>query len=383
MTPNQYFDLLVRDLPDTLPPGAGQSVEEALQNAQRLMTADPEVGPDLQVYLGDSYLTPRRQCRAILVNMATAAIGAAWNGPQAVYDAARVQEGDFDPSALGTERLAAASVFPLVRAAYPQLLAPHVALVQPVDRPTRMGGDGDSPRFGAPAFYLERLLAQEGAFGFAGTVGMTRLRRSMLPLTDLSLSILSSREGERDLKEYHGANAAQEILCAVSREAALELNLSVLSLLLESAGGGNHLLECPGVERPYAATVAVGAADQRLFAQCHGTATHLFAGPAAFDRLFGKQRSSSETLAGLTSFEAEGCSNYRVALWGHERANTVLLVRARPWDFEAPIAYLPHLWTIGSETLGAGEQATVRRVVRHQAALAVVEPAYCVRVDLE
>lgn len=377
--PREYLEYLCSAVPHE-PTAKGMTLKQGLGEFERMLAGqDPETRDDFRAYGVSDVITPRWQLLSILQNMAMYH-GPSWDGPQAVADAVRLQNGLITPVELSAPRVAAAWAFPLVVRTYSQLLLPHVAVCRPVDVPTKAKK--------VPAWYLQvgrELQERRDAGDRSSSLISLRIAKSYLPLVTRSLFASHSPE-ELEGRYFTPREVQQELIANVAREVAFELNLEALNQLLASARGVEETTVWHAAAKDRVRHRFEAAANG-LFTGCHGHFTHLFAGPAAWLKLVdaGLLRALSnpppnaEQILGLSetafTIDSHPAATYLVNLWGKTDLNTLLLVRARPHVLEAPLAYCPHRFEVTEHPAGH-RFASI-------AALDVVEPALAVRAELD
>lgn len=391
-TPREVIDFLVRDLPDEAPPNA--FLKQHRDDDGNLVSPD------------DWVKTPRRQCRKILQNIAEFIDHKHFDGQASLlgywamiqgYGHRRAQdwmdqacEDGCTTVAAGGAPMSAPFIFPLVRAVFPQLIAPEIASVQPMDR-----SDGR-------IFYLNALRIVTG-MNVVDQAGETltnrqfmnnsdsfsssyadraaecdeavkiqlRLASTNVTATNKAVTTCSTIEELQDLRSYHGLDINSELMAYASREIALEWNLTILNEMAAGATAGTLTF---GTTAPSGYTQKewdeylgryVGAASNRIFRKRMGEATHLIAGPAAWEKLAAAFRVGTSGMSPnpemfpglvLTPFMSGAAMNikcYKTAFWNGVNENLILLLRrgvdwsdtAYVWapyiDYVSPILILP------------------------------------------
>jgi len=380
VTPWQYLEnlcLIASDEPTT----PSVSLKQAEQSLLDCVRFDETTWLDAQAYGFENILTPRCQLQRILKNTAMH-VDANWNGQEAIHDACRLFENSISPEELGSERVARASVFPMVAQAYSMCILPEIALCRPHDRPASV-----SPKKGKlPVWHRQVRRVEE----FSNALQL-RIAKTWIEAQRLQLHATFSKEELQDRRLCEGLDVGVELVAAMAREAALELNLLALRKLLAAAP------VVFGEERTFGPALVQDRVSNLLnqaFAQGYGNPTHLIVGPKALLKLGAADLltpiNPEERLPKPDRFAGVTVTSFRLKhtdptlklwvsnLWSDARPDALLLVRCLPHNLEGPLAYCPYRW---GAHLESGD--LIRSQVTHEGALDVVEPAYAVQTRLE
>lgn len=396
-TPGELLDLLVADLPDTMP---SNGLEHFLQK-------DENGNPIVPGH----FRTPRRQCRQILENMARYK-GPDWDGPNAImaltrlaqgYDPYRVQEDFLNQSltdgstavSAGGAPQSAIFIFPLVRRVFPQLIATELASVQPMDRPNgsifylsayRVTPGVDQLDESSATVSNRTRIDRSDSFsdsyandpGEGNTANLIQLRLASISVTAQNKKLYAqwTIEEMQDLRSYHGLDAALELVGNLSREIALEWNQIVLKELLNGATGSNRNFGTTAPsgytqkEWDESITRYIDAASNDIFKKRHGDITHIIAGPDAWVKLSAAFRVGTDPRSGPEPEQYAGVTltpwmpatmpnvkTYKTSFWAGVHTNTVMVIRrgqdwsdtAYVWapymDYVSPTLTLPDVFT--------------------------------------
>jgi hypothetical protein len=357
-TPRQMIEHLVSGLSDAMP--GAPMLEKAAHQAVLPTHLGVSIQQDCAAYgLLERSLTPRDQARAVLSAMASS-LFPFWDGYTALKDRAQLERGEVLPHELPLDRLMAAHAFSLAAAVHPLLIAPWVGVVQPADR---FSGEGADRRVAAVHLRItDRSL--EG-------IDLHAVRTSLPLLGNRFAMRFAMASCRTDLAGRSDAEIAALTLLESATTVARELNRVTLSGLVANAS----VAESPE------------SAETLLFRQAYGVPTMRFMGPTAAKLIFagGEQQALSEPFPGLTRISDMLTETFVVEDWVETFPRTVLLVRARPWELEAPLAYLPWLWTVKTEQVGptGTDEELIQHTIHHYAAMQVVESRLLARVDLK
>jgi cation transport regulator len=397
-TPRQMIDFLVKDVDDTV-----------LYDPQSFIRQDDETGAP--VHAPDSVKTRRRQLRQILLNIAQHQDDN-WNGPAALtafvrlyqgYDPIQVKDAWMDQAcadcttsvAAGGAPSSALFIFPLVRAVYPQLIAPEIASIQPMDRPDgrifflnafrcpvpgmdvvdQSGATISNRMFMDRSSSFSSSFADRAAECDEAAKIQLRLASVSVTATTKALTSINTIEELQDLRAYHGLDVNTELMSALSREIALEWNLTVLN---EMVAGATASARFYGTNAPTGYTQKewaeylpryIDAVSMDIFSKRHGNATHVIAGPQAILRLGAAYRQpvqptgvNPQVYPGLavTPWLAGTSADikvYQTSFWTGVNQNTILVIRrGADWsdtgyvfapyiDYIAPLLTLPDTFT--------------------------------------
>lgn len=242
---NELFDRLVRDLPDAYP------------------------GMEQTTKAPSHFQSPRQACKRIMINIAKESQGN-FNGraaamallaleqkrPEAAKDILFQDFSSDSTIANGNAEndgapLSAPLIFPLVRRVYAMLILNRIAAIQPMDRPqgkifyidhfrTADPTEGNEKRIdlNTSANPFHPTYAVNNTEGSAAEIIRMRLNSITVEAETRKLGAQWSIEEMQDLRAYHNLDAAAELMGAVAKEMAQEINADVLNDMLAQATGG-------------------------------------------------------------------------------------------------------------------------------------------------
>lgn len=408
-TPREMIEFLVKDLPDD----DGDAASWVRQ------------GADGETYIAPDHVrTPRRQVRQILTNISKAEIDG-WNGPATLqayvrmfqgHDHRAVTEAWMDQACSDCTTSTAASgapssaifIFPLVRRVFPQLIAPEIASVQPMDRPDgriffldayRISTGVNSVDEGGNVVENKMRIDRSESFNSSysdraaecDTANCLTLRLSSKTVAaqTKALHAIWTIEELQDLRAYHNLDVASELVASLAREVALEWNQIVLQEMLDGATAGARNF---GTVAPSGYTQKewdeylvryLEAASTDIFKKRHGDMTHVIAGPSAWLQLSASFRAgikpsgpNPEMFAGLTltPFMAGATSNvktYKTSFWTGVNTNKILVIRRGADWSDTPYVWAPYIDYV-SPTLTLPDNFTQKQGVMSRAAHKVV-----------
>ena len=409
-TGREMIEHLIKDLPDD----DGDTASWVRQ--------DTEDGTTYRA--PDHVRTPRRQVRQLLTNIAEARIDG-WNGPAALtaytqlfqgYNPSQVQANWLDQACSDCTTAVGASgapssaifIFPLVRRVFPQLIAPEIASVQPMDRPDgriffldayRISTGVDSVDEGGNTVADKMRIDRSESFSSSysdraaecDTANCLTLRLSSKTVTaeTKALHAVWTIEELQDLRAYHNLDVSSELVASLSREVALEWNQRVLQEMLDGATAGSRNF---GTVAPSGYTQKewdeylvryLDAASNDIFKKRHGDMTHVIAGPSAWLQLSASFRAgvkpsgpNPEMYAGLTltPFMAGSSVNvktYKTSFWSGVNTNKILVLRRGADWSDTPYVWAPYIDYV-SPTLTLPDNFTQKQGIMSRAAHKVV-----------
>ena len=241
----EMFDRMVADLPDAYP--------NAVHNPS----------------IPNHFQSPREACKRVMINIAKESQGS-FNGRSAARALLALEQGRTETAediltqsfsadstiANGNVEndgapLSAPLIFPLVRRVYAMLILNRIAAIQPMDRPTGKIFYIDHLRTADPAEGQEKRIdlntsanpfnptyAVNNTEGSAAKLLRMRLNSILVQAETRKLGAQWSIEEMQDLRAYHGLDAAGELMMAVAKEMAQEINADVLNDMIAQATGG-------------------------------------------------------------------------------------------------------------------------------------------------
>ena len=241
----EMFDRLVADLPDTYP---------GLQSTGNVP---------------NHFKSPREACKMLMTNIAREVQGA-FNGRAAARALLAMEQGrpetaeDILTQSFSSDSsvangnvegdgapLSAPLIFPLVRRVFPMYILNRIAAIQPMDRPTGKIFYIDHLRTADPSTGNEKRIdlntsanpfnptyADNNVEGSKAKLLRMRLNSVLVQAQTKKLGAQWSIEEMQDLRAYHGLDASVELMSAVAKEMAQEINLEVLNDMAAQATGG-------------------------------------------------------------------------------------------------------------------------------------------------
>lgn len=405
-TPNELIEKMVEGLPDNVP-----------EDPMAFIRQDEEGNIH---EIPDWVRSPRRQCRKMLQNVACVQENG-FDGKAAVVALMRLEQGH-NPQQVGIDFLnqscadgatsvasggaptSAIFIFPLIRRAFPMLIATELASVQPMDRPSGkvfyldayrvQGGVSETDEGGSVSSSRMRIDRSESfnpsysdRAAECDTAGLIQLHLSSKNVTAVSKALYATWTIEelQDLRAYHGLDVQTELMGAVARQIALEWNETVLNEMLTGATAGNVTY---GTTAPSGYTAKeweeympryLDLASTKIFQKRHGEMTHIVAGPLAWLQLGAAYRTGTrpagenpEQFAGLvlTPFASGSMSNvrtYKTSFWNGTNSNKILVIRRGPDWSDTPYVWAPYA-TYMSPTLTLPDVFTQKQGLLDRAA---------------
>lgn len=406
-TPNEVIEALVQHLDDT-------------PRETPMSTFADENGSERP----DWVLTPRRQCRRWLRNIALLQTEG-FDGRAAIHNLMRLEQGfrpNLHPDAFLNQTCAdmttavgasgaptsAIFIYPLVTRVFPRLIANELASIQPLDRPEGKifyldfyrhnpshNETDESGNVSSSRIRMDRsdsfLNTYSDDPGECETAAQIQLHLSSKTVTAVAkkLHAVWSTEEVQDLRAYHGLDAAAELMGALSLQIALEWNGLILADLLSGATAGNSTY---GTTAPSGYTAKeweeylpryVEKASNDIFRQRNGEATHVIAGPSAWLRLAAAFRTGTrgagenpEMFPGLTltPFVMGAMANfrtYKTNFWSGVNADKILVLRRGANWADTPYVWSPYVTYI-SPPLTLPDTFTHKQGIMDRAARKVV-----------
>lgn len=346
------------------------------------------------IHAPDHIRTPRRQCRQILKNIAEHVDGS-WNGKAAMQALVHLFQGH-SPEAVkdwyyqacvdgattvgaGGAPSSAIFIFPLVRKVFPQLIVNEIASVQPMDRPDgkifyltayRLAGVNSVDEAGNTITNRMAINRTESlSDSYADDPGeclvsqRIQLRLAGVPVTAETKKLHAewTIEELQDLRAYHNLDVAAELVSNLSREIAMEWNLTVLNELLLAASAGNLTFgtaNATGYSQKewdeYISRYLSGASNA-IFKKRNGGATHIIAGPDAWLKLESSfrtgvqiQGATPEMYPGLllNPFMGGSANQWKGLMtnfWVGQNSNKILVIRrGQDWS-DTPYVWAPYI----------------------------------------
>ena len=415
-TPNQMLDFLVRDLPDS-------ADDEASWIRQ-----DTEDGSEYRA--ADHIRTSKRQCRKWLDNIANLRVDG-WNGEAALqayvrlfqgYDSERVKKEWMDQACSDCTTAVGASgapssaifIFPLVRRVFPQLIAPEIASIQPMDRPdgrifyldTYRQASVDSVDEAGDTVASKMRIDRSESFSdsyadYAAECDTPncltlRLSSKTVAAEDKALQAIWTIKELQDLRAYHNLDVGSELVAGMAREIAMEWNQTILTEMLNGATAGTRNF---GTVAPSGYTQKewdeylvryLDAASNDIFKKRHGDMTHVIAGPSAWLQLSASFRAgimpsspNPQMYAGLTltPFMAGSSVNiktYKTSFWTGVNQDKILVIRRGTDWSDTPYVFAPYVDYISPSLMDPSNMTTRQGVMSRAAHKVVVGDAMAV-----
>jgi hypothetical protein len=244
-TVGEMFDRMVADIPNSYP---GMTQSESIPSHFR---------------------SPRACAKQVMVNIARQS-GNGFNGRAAARALLAMEQGRTETANdILTQSFSADStiangnvdndgapmsaplIFPLVRRVYPMYILNEIAAIQPMDRPTGKIFYIDHLRTADPTEGTEKRIdlntsanpfnptyADNNVEGATAKLIRMRLNSVMVEAVTKKLGAQWSIEEMQDLRAYHNLDASVELMTAVAREMAQEINMEVLNDMIAQATGG-------------------------------------------------------------------------------------------------------------------------------------------------
>ena len=425
LTPNKVIERLIEGMSDKCQDGSDPDEVSFLQSAD-------EDGRPVNTKIPDYIKTPKRQLRQILRNIVSFKDPASgFDGAGAMKALIAMEQGRTEAAkdilnqsfheltqtvptgatgvGAGGAPTSQLFIFQLYRRAYPRLILPEIASVQPMDRPdgkiffldhykVATGSSetdeesttiSNRSRFdlGSANAYDETYSDDPGEFGTANYIQLRLSSRSVTAEAKKLAAYLSIEETQ-DLAAYHGLDAQQELMDGLALDMALAWNHTGLSELLSGAvHTRSYAVTAPSgyTTQEWEAYLSryVNAISSDIFKRRNGEMTHIICGADAWlamsstFRLAGVPNGENPDMyAGLvfTPFADAAFSSikvYKTNLWKGINRNKILILRKGSTWSDTPYVWAPYV-SYTSPTVVTPDSFTLKQGVMERAAHKVV-----------
>lgn len=374
--------------------------------------------------------SPKAAVRQIMQNMARLVIPG-FNGNAAIMSLVALENGctdragDILTQSIGTggvttggnadpggAPLSTPMIFPLVRRVYPQYIVNEIAATQPMDRPDGKiffldarrvvdGTDANDPRMdiNTSANPFSTSFSDNNTEGSNPASIRLELASIAVRAANKKLKAQWSIEEMQDLRAYHDLDASQELMGSLSKQMALEWNLSVLNLML---GGATANARAFGQNAPSGFTQPewdayfwnfISALDNDIFKKRNGQATHIVMGVDAalaaskslkFVADVNSDQRALDLYPGVSFFPlmtTPSGSHYRIIktnLWTGANANKVLVIRRGSDWSDTPFVFAPYADYVTPQFTNPGDFTQQQGLMSRAAQQVVVGDAMAV-----